>query len=238
MNHLILKLLNFLSSGRWTSDELPPAPVNKFFQWIDHKCALAPIVVSEHESIARSPLFTKLPPELRLKICEYALYTPDDEGFCVVTKKDGIPEPPLLFTCNTICGEAISSFYSVNNFHNIVELLHPATIVLTLRKKISLLAQGVRVKGRTDNILSYNSLRTLRRLPWPNLRLWLEYVHAGECACPDLHRFEEILHKAKLDTIVSMFKIASGLQAKPWSEVEQIMDGLYGGLMAAYNFQW
>jgi hypothetical protein len=126
----------------------------------------------------------------------------------------------------------------VNNFHNIVELLHPATIVLTMRKKNSLLAQGVRFKGRTDNILSYNSLRTLRRLPWPNLRLWLEYVHAAECACPDLHLFEEVLQKVKLDTIVSMFKIASGLQAQPWSEVEQIMDGLYGGLMAAYNFEW
>jgi hypothetical protein len=118
-------------------------------------------------SIADSPLF-KLPPELRLRIYEYAVYSEDDDGKCKVTREHGIPEPPLLFTCKTVRGEAISSFYSVNNFHNIVELLHPATIVLTMRKKNSLLAQGERFKGRFRVSGPHSSLTNDA---WPQSRM-------------------------------------------------------------------
>lgn len=87
-------------------------------------------------SIAASPLF-KLPPELRLRIYEYAVYSCEDQ-LCEVTRKDGIPELALLFTCKTVRAKAIPVFYTVNTFRIAIESYHAAVQVLTARKKAAL----------------------------------------------------------------------------------------------------
>lgn len=96
----------------------------------------------------------KLPRELRDKIYEYAVYS-NDNGRCVVTRKDGIREPPLLLTCKTIREEAIEVFYGVNNFYIVILAFHPAAWVLYGHKKQSLELQGFRF-GNGDNRMSYD----------------------------------------------------------------------------------
>jgi hypothetical protein len=104
-------------------------------------------------SIVNSPLF-KLSAELRLRIYEYAVYS-DNDGIYTVTRTYGIPESPLLFTCKIIREEAISSFYGVNNFQILVEKVHPAACIIIIRKRKSLEAQGVLVKGQRRQIINY-----------------------------------------------------------------------------------
>lgn len=86
----------------------------------------------------------KLPTELRLRIYEYAVYRGED-GLCKITRKDGIPEPALLFTCKAIRAEAIAVFYTVNIFHTIMEFYHPAVLILMPRKKDALIAAGINI---------------------------------------------------------------------------------------------
>lgn len=90
---------------------------------------------STSSSIDHSPLFT-LARELRDKIYEYAVNCGDDDGICTVTRRRGIPEPPLLFTCKVIREEALEVFYSINSFRAglLRDDLHPAGKLLLLRK--------------------------------------------------------------------------------------------------------
>jgi hypothetical protein len=182
-------------------------------------------------SIANSPLF-KLAAELRLRIYEYAVYS-DDNGHCKVTREHGIPEPPLLFTCKFICKEAVNSFYSVNEFHMMADLLHPAALVLMGRKNKSLELLGTGIRGRRFTVINDEDISSIDVLAWDRLRLWLEYVHAGECSCLKLRGTS-----GDRLAIASMFKIAAGLKNKPWGEVQAIVDGLYAGLMAVNDLEW
>jgi hypothetical protein len=128
MKHLRLKSLNFLCCGRKTSNIDPAASpkhpsdtelVQRSSEALfppKPRCAFTTIAVSEHDSIARSPFFTKFPPEIRLQIYKYALFIANDDGYCVVIKEKGIPEPPLLLTCKAIRKEAIETFYHQNWF--------------------------------------------------------------------------------------------------------------------------
>jgi hypothetical protein len=227
MNHILLKFLNLLRHGRWTSKELAPPPTNKFFKWVNHKCALAPILISEHESIAQSPLFTKFPPEIRLQIYEYALYNPDDEGYCVVTKEDGIPEPPLLFTCKTIRKEATEIFYHRNYFILKMTLWDSATDVLLMRK----------TKVWSDDFVDFR-LDVDGNARWSNrdgeahaLPRQAVKRHEGDLVdmpglCPMEWRFLE-----------SMFKVVAAMRERPWEETAEVIEGLRPGLYGL-AFRW
>jgi hypothetical protein len=139
MKHLTLSFLccarktgnnDLAASSLHTSDvEIAPRPVN---------IIAPPIVV---KPIAQFPLFSKLPAELRLKIYQYALYPEDKDGFYDVTRTNGIPEPPLLFTSKAIRNEAIEIFYRKNRFKLIMPSWDPAAEVLIMRKE-KMLANG------------------------------------------------------------------------------------------------
>jgi len=89
-------------------------------------------------SVAQSPLF-RLPPELRNRIYEYAVYRSAEHGFCVVTATSGIPEPALLLTCKLIRQEAIGIFYAENKFMADTPSFDSRAYLLIRRKIISLL---------------------------------------------------------------------------------------------------
>jgi hypothetical protein len=182
-------------------------------------------------SITNSPLF-KLAAELRLRIYEYAVYS-DDNGCCKVTREHGIPEPPLLFTCKFIREEATNSFYSVNYFRMMADSLHPAAVILMARKNRSLELLGMGIRGRRTTVIKDEDISSIGVLAWDRLRLWLEYVHAGECSCLKLRGTS-----GDMLAVVSMFKIAAELKNKPWGEVQAILDGLYAGLMAVSVLEW
>jgi hypothetical protein len=91
------------------------------------------------------------PPEIRVQIYDYALYTTNNEGFCVVTKEGGIPEPPLLFTCKAIRKEATEVFYHRNLFLLKMTAWDLATEVLITRK--------TKVWGRPHVLASTNYRR-------------------------------------------------------------------------------
>lgn len=57
--------------------------------------------------------FWKLPPELRIRIYEYALY---QLGWCPVTNQHRIPKPAILLTCKLTRQGALGIFYAETNF--------------------------------------------------------------------------------------------------------------------------
>jgi hypothetical protein len=146
MKHFRLKSLNFLCCGHKSSDIDPAASpkhpsdtelVQRSSEALfppKPRCAFTTIAVTEHDSIAQSPFFTKFPPEIRLQIYKYALFVANDDGYCVVTKEKGIPGPPLLLTCKAIRKEAIDTFYHQKWFLLVLKDWNPAALVLMTRK--------------------------------------------------------------------------------------------------------
>jgi hypothetical protein len=109
------------------------------------------------------------PPEIRVQIYDYALYTTNNEGFCVVTKEGGIPEPPLLFTCKAIRKEATEVFYHRNLFLLKMTAWDLATEVLITRK--------TKVWG--DDRMYWRQ-QTTDDAQWKNLMSWFRRYREGE----------------------------------------------------------
>jgi hypothetical protein len=241
MKHLRLKPLNFLCCGRKTSNiDLAASPkhpsdtelVQRSSEALfppKPRCAFTAIAVSEHDSVARSPFFTKFQPEIRLQIYKYALFIANDDGYCVVTKEKGIPEPPLLLTCKAIRKEAIETFYHQNWFLLVLKDWDPAADVLMTRK---------------TRLLGFNELDFLQHCDegrrWANLLKWLRFYHAGEAHAlgpqPSKKMFPSeggdrpMIGPAKWGFIDSMFKIVAAMKEKPWEEARKIIEGLRIGL--------
>jgi hypothetical protein len=184
-------------------------------------------------SVARSRLF-KLPSKIRRKNFEYAVYS-DDKGTCRVTIAYGIPEPPLLFTCEAILHEAIRTFYGVNKFTPVVESFHPGALILIARKNKSIKASGVVVNK--DPILGFAGFTFWTNLSpqqWLNLRMWLQYYHAGEIR---RYNFSKVYSRfgpsyTRALFVENLFKIVVAMRKRPWAEVGGIIDSLYQGLVA------
>jgi hypothetical protein len=229
MKHLTLSFLccarktgnnNLAASSLHTSDvEIAPRPVN---------IIAPPIVV---KPIAQFPLFSKLPAELRLKIYQYALYPEDKDGFYDVTRTNGIPEPPLLFTSKAIRNEAIEIFYRKNRFKLIMPSWDPAAEVLIMRKE-KMLANGEITERR--QYIEHGDGRL-----WKNLLEWLRRYHAGEAhsmAVRAVKAYEDEdvgQTRPELDGFTrSMFELVAALSGSPWEEIEPMIKGLRHGLNA------
>jgi hypothetical protein len=164
----------------------------------------------------------------------------DDNRTCEITWQSGIPEPPLLFTCKIIRKEATAAFYGVNNFRAVVDSLHPGVLVLIERKNKSLKASGVFLrKDRSPQCVDL-SYWYLSSNEWHNLRLWLQYVHAGELDRPNMGResagkllFRYCETRVHTEFVKSLFKIAAAMDHRPWAEVGGIIDDLHQGLVDA-----
>lgn len=181
-------------------------------------------------SIAASPLF-KLPAELRLRIYEYVLYS-DNDGICEVTRKHGIPEPGLLFTCKTVRDEGVAIFYTVNSIRLVADSFHPAVHNLIARKVTAIRTAGMHLGGLEIEIF------TVGRRNFQNLTLWVQYIHSGKTLdpCATDHQVPaEVEPESKF--VDSLFRIAEGMRERPWTDVERIVVGLRGGLVAL-NEEW
>jgi hypothetical protein len=187
-----------------------------------------PIVI---KPIAQFPLFSKLPAELRLKIYQYALYPEDKDGFYDVTKTDGVPEPPLLFTSKAIRKEAIEIFYRKNRFKLIMPSWNPAAEVLIMRKE-KMLANGEITETRQWTSYGDDPL-------WKHLLEWIRRYHAGEAhalAAPAVKAYEEEdigSHDPDEHAFIdSMFKLVGALSGRSWEDIKPMIMGLRHGLNA------
>jgi hypothetical protein len=194
--------------------------------------------VPKPPSVAKSELY-KLPSKIRDRIFADVVRI-DDNGTCKVTWQSGIPEPPLLFTCKIIRKEATAAFYGVNKFHAVVDSLHPGALVLIERKNKSLRASGVLLREDSNPQYVDLSYWYLLSKEWHNLRLWLQYVHAGELDRPNRGRksagklvFRHCESRVHPECVKSLFEIALAMDHRPWAEVVGIVDSLHQGLVNA-----
>lgn len=179
--------------------------------------------------LAASPLF-KLPPELRLQVYEYALYNGHD-GICEITRNEGIPEPALLYTCKAVRQEGIPVFYTVNSIRLVAESFHPAVHNLLVRKVASIRKSSALPKGLDVQIC------TSGRRSFQNLTLWIQSIHSGKTLKPS----EDPRASAEMDAeskfLDSLFRIAEGTEDRPRADVERVLNGIRGGLIAL-NKEW
>lgn len=190
-------------------------------------------------SVAQSPLFNKLPPELRSRIFEFAVYSSEGSGRCEVTRWAGIPEPALLLTCKIIRKEAIGIFYAENEFVLVIRAFNPAPLLLLSRKEKMLAAShgyGIpNVYQGVDSMIYY-----VRR--WVNLLSWLRYHHTGEASAllemSHSHLGVDFgMYVDEADFIGTMFKLAAATRGVPGGKVKDIIDGLRHGLIALH-YDW
>lgn len=173
----------------------------------------------------------KLPAELRLRIYKYALYS-DDDGVCEVTRNEGIPEPALLFTCKTVGEEGVAIFYTVNSIRLVAESFHPAVHNLIAHKVAAIRTAGMHLGELEIEIF------TIGKRNFHNLPLWVQHIHSGKTLkpCATDHQVPaEMEPESKF--VDSLFRIAEGVREGPWADVERVVNGLRGGLVAL-NEEW
>jgi hypothetical protein len=130
-------------------------------------------------STAASPLF-KLPAELRLRTYEYVLYINLHDGICEVTRKKGILEPALLFTCKTVSDEGIAIFYSVNTVRLIAESFHPAVHNFIARKVAACKTAGGNLRKVDVETCAFG------KGDFWNLTAWVQFLYWGKRMNPSL----------------------------------------------------
>lgn len=106
--------------------------------------------------------------------------------------------------------EAVTVFYTVNNFEVIANECHPAALVLMARRMARLTAAGVNTSR-----IQYESMVAGSR-NYMNVTLWLKYVHLDELPVPN---FVDQQRKMKTprgnEFLQSLFRIAMGMRASP-----------------------
>jgi hypothetical protein len=108
-------------------------------------------------------LLLDLPPELRVRIYEYAVWT---DGECLITKVGGVPEPPLLMTSKAVRREAIDVYYSINAMRFVVISYDRATETLMF-DKFGFLEATYGVKANVAGVVLIGPPN------WTNLKSWL-----------------------------------------------------------------
>jgi hypothetical protein len=73
-----------------------------------------------------------LTPELRNRIYQFVVSVDDRIS---ITKSEGFPEPPLLFTCKTVRWEAIGIHYLVNDLSLSIISFDPTILLLVAQKE-------------------------------------------------------------------------------------------------------
>lgn len=189
--------------------------------------------VTTDQSVANSPLFTKLPPELRNYVYEYTLHS---ESLVNVTKDEGIPEPPLLLTCKTVRREAIGTFYAVNDIRLVVSAFDPSTEIL-MWKKIA----ALKIKYGIE-VISYANIDRHRSggRNWQNLVSWLQAYRRREVFGMASSKrvasaYEGGTKERKL--LAGMFYVVDDTRKRPWADVEFVLTLLRSGLVACH-WQW
>lgn len=175
----------------------------------------------------QSPLFAKIPPELRNRIYDFALYT---DGYCVITQHGGVPEPALLATCQQIRKEGVGVYYAINETLVLIDSYDCSTVRLCQRKLCSIWEDyGIDIR-RVDSILTGPP-------SWENLKRWAQIIHEDEdvdvCGMPQISAVDA----PHLKMVYGILHTAHASKATSWSEVEHILEALRFGLIA-YDDRW
>lgn len=192
------------------------------------------------QPVAKFPLF-RLPPELRNRIYEYAVYNHAAEGYNSETNSfhfsatTSVAEPALLLTCKAVRSEALGIFKEV--FYDIfLELLvglssvtveinsfHPAALVLWGRTKALALQK--------HNLDLYDLPITCLHagpLNYDNLVLWLRYYHEGT--------LDMEYEKGEYHMIYAMFVIAGVRKYEEWHYVTKFLQWTGTSLRELYHW--
>lgn len=159
-----------------------------------------------------------LPGELRNLIYEYATYT---DVKCQITKANGIPEPALLMTCKRIRKEAMCIYYASNTAVLESIAFDAAAERLYFRKYEVLLTDH-------DFELATPGMKFAGPPNWTNLKGRLRSYHGG-------HSFvtsSDTRLPPALIVAFGMMRAVMAMQARPWEEVESILESLRAGLVA------
>jgi hypothetical protein len=173
-------------------------------------------------------LLLDLPPELRVRIYEYAVWAEDG---CLVTKTRGVPEPPPLMTSTAIRKEAIDVYYSINAIDMKIE-----SDDMTIG---SFWARKSKILRRQYGITPNHANADFEGPPsWTSLKHWIKAAHKGE---KDLAEFGPVPADPTVDSteeakeLKLVFGIISSviaMRSRPWEEVEPIVEALRVGLTA------
>jgi hypothetical protein len=166
-------------------------------------------------------LLLDLPPELRVRIYEYAVWT---DGECLITKVGGVPEPPLLTTSKTVRREAIDVYHSINAMRFVVISYDRATETLMFRK-LGILEAKYGVKA------SFAGAAFIGSLSWTNLKSRLQSLHEGKGKHVSFGN--PAADKAReFRMVVGMMHSVVVMRSLPWKEAETKLELLQVGLIA------
>ena len=119
----------------------------------------------------------------------------------------------------------------MNSIRLVAESFHPAVHNLLVRKVASIRKSSALPKGLDVQIC------TSGRRNFQNLTLWIQYMHSGKTLKPS----EDPRASAEMDAeskfLDSLFRIAEGMEDRPWADVERVLNGLRGRL-TALNKEW
>jgi hypothetical protein len=165
-------------------------------------------------------LMLDLPPELRIKIYEYAVWT---DGECMVTKAGGVPEPPLLMTSKAIRKEAMDVYYSINTMRFLVLSVDHAAESLVFHK-LQILEARYGVKADVFGAAFSGPPN------WTNLKAWL---HSLQGSSKRYVSFKAKGHEAmEFKMVIGLMHSAVAMRSLPWIEAEWNLELLRAGLIA------
>lgn len=182
-------------------------------------------ILERTKAKSSQPSFMGLPPELRTRIYNYALY---EKRGVMISKAGGIPEPGLLRASKTVRDEALGIYYTANTVGVVINS-YDFTIDKLLFAKFRALA---RTYGR------FRPPRLMRHHPgtpnWKNLKKGLRMQHEDKLFRTGTLDAEGQLSNSRpeIRIIYGMITAVRAMRASKWEDVEQTLELLRSGLIA------
>nr|OQO24475.1 hypothetical protein B0A51_07205 [Rachicladosporium sp. CCFEE 5018] len=158
-------------------------------------------------AVGKSPLFTKLPGELRNRIWELVVIAESSIPFSTT----GATEPDLLFVCHLIRKEAGSIYYGKNSFGVTCDHYDSTTLLLALRKQD--LFDAYDEFGKAEPLYVIVSDQP----DWTNLMVWVRRVHARLMPAPTI---DGPPIRPDQPAVQALLQMAASMRGTPWPEVE------------------
>ncbi|OQN99090.1 hypothetical protein B0A48_14951 [Cryoendolithus antarcticus] len=167
----------------------------------------APSAAERSLAVAKSPLFTKIPGELRNRVWELVVIAESSIPF----SSTGATEPDLLLVCHLIRKEAGGIYYGKNSFHVTCEHYDSTTVLLARRKHD--LFDAYDEPGKAEPLYVVVSDQPDRT----NLMVWVRRVHARLTPAPTI---EGPPIRPDQPAVQALLQMAASMRGTPWPEVE------------------
>lgn len=159
----------------------------------------------------------QLPPELRNQVYRHAIINPQ----AIAVSSSGFEVPALFTTCKQFRNETIALFYTENTFAVAVKD-YDFSLLAKWENNIDTIFNSEREIA--DSVAEQVELVGTEDPNWSNLLCWMRKMHEGtvkyRAAAPSAFR------DANLNEVVIgvMFAMTLRMEARRWSEVEQMLD--------------